>query len=151
MLINFVDATNDANHYTKPPPLYLLLHRRHLFPPVSSRYTALHYAKQSHQFTQCVFTSFHLLLFQRKLTWRSDVIITLCNFFSAFIHWHWYYFYKPWMTYNDIFTCTIALLALIDVWSQSQRYTESKMEPKLNMLTTTKTSTLLHWEKIDII
>jgi len=20
MLINFVDATNDANHYTKPPP-----------------------------------------------------------------------------------------------------------------------------------
>jgi len=20
-LINFVDATNDANHYTKPPPL----------------------------------------------------------------------------------------------------------------------------------
>jgi len=22
MLINFVDATNDANHYTKPPPMY---------------------------------------------------------------------------------------------------------------------------------
>jgi len=22
MLINFIDATNDANHYTKPPPKY---------------------------------------------------------------------------------------------------------------------------------
>ena len=22
MLINFVDATNDANHYTKPPPQF---------------------------------------------------------------------------------------------------------------------------------
>jgi len=22
MLINFVDANNDANHYTKPPPWY---------------------------------------------------------------------------------------------------------------------------------
>jgi len=22
MLIDFVDATNDANHYTKPPPKY---------------------------------------------------------------------------------------------------------------------------------
>jgi len=24
MLINFVDATNDANHYTKPPPVLLM-------------------------------------------------------------------------------------------------------------------------------
>jgi len=23
MLINFVDATNDANHYTKSPPMYV--------------------------------------------------------------------------------------------------------------------------------
>jgi len=28
-LINFVDATNDANHYTKPPPIndYLVVYR----------------------------------------------------------------------------------------------------------------------------
>jgi len=25
-LINFVDATNDANHYTKPPPKILISH-----------------------------------------------------------------------------------------------------------------------------
>jgi len=32
MLINFVDATNNANHYTKPPPylitLYYLIYRQ---------------------------------------------------------------------------------------------------------------------------
>jgi len=27
MLINFVDATNDANHYTKPPPKVIQGHR----------------------------------------------------------------------------------------------------------------------------
>jgi len=32
MLINFVDATNDANHYTKPPPIYIIATKLHKSP-----------------------------------------------------------------------------------------------------------------------
>ena len=68
--------------------------------------------KQSRQFTQCGLR-WLLLLFQCDLTSRSDVILTLYNFFSTLMHWHWYYYYKLWMTYNNIFTCAIALLVSI--------------------------------------
>jgi len=32
MLINFVDATNDANHYTKPPPNHRPLNYKSITP-----------------------------------------------------------------------------------------------------------------------
>ena len=55
MLINFVDATNDANHYTKPPPcryadVQLLLYSKALIMPVA---LSLHVACVRQPFTFC--------------------------------------------------------------------------------------------------
>jgi len=39
MLINFVDAINDANHYTKPPPFHV--HQRAEIPCKSAQFAGL--------------------------------------------------------------------------------------------------------------
>jgi len=36
MLINFVDATNDANHYTKPPPVKTFIGQKWIDLPISA-------------------------------------------------------------------------------------------------------------------
>ena len=70
MLINFVDATNDTNHYTKPPPVSLPVRQRVMFKTVVLVWKCLNGAAPCYLSALCVrFLCFRSSTSQVSLDW----------------------------------------------------------------------------------